>query len=241
MKLLNRIVLNLCLVFWAIPLWSQPFPQGTISSDWTLNDRRTSEDVSLSDFTGEVIVLDFFAYWCAPCAFSSPDIEQNIQRFYEEQNGNAHGVPVQVIAVNIENGNPQLTDDFITQTELDLVVDDTGALVWNLFNQVNGIPLFAVINGVKNSPSHEQWEVLHNAPSYPGSEFFRELIDTVEAGPPITDPIENAVDLGEGWKWIDFFGSFQADELPWVFHEQHGWIYFGDPPFLGMSSWLFPI
>ncbi|MCZ6671476.1 MAG: DUF3179 domain-containing (seleno)protein [Verrucomicrobia bacterium] len=207
---------------------AQPFPTGTIASDFTLKDRRTGEDVSLSDFEGQVIVLDFFAYWCAPCAFSSPDIEQNIQRFYKDQDGNANGVPVQVLSVNIESGNPELTDDFIQQTDLDLVIDDTEAIAWNLFNQTNGIPLFAIINGVDNSPSHEQWEVLHNAPSYPGAEFLRTIIDSVEAALPPPDPIEVAVDLGEDWRWIDWFGSFQAEQLPWIFHEEHGWMFMGD-------------
>lgn len=209
-------------------LTAQPFPVGTIASDFTLKDRRTGEDVSLRDFEGQVVVLDFFAYWCAPCAFSSPDIEQNIQRFYKELEGNPNGVPVQVLSVNIESGNSDLTDDFIQQTELELVIDDFEAKAWNLFNQTNGIPLFAIINGVKNSPSHEQWEVLHNAPSYPGSEFFREIINSVEAAPPVIDPVETAHDIGDGWRWIDFFGSYQADMFPWVFHEQHGWIYFGE-------------
>ena len=207
---------------------AQPFPTGSITSDFTLKDRRTGEDVSLSDFDGKVIVLDFFAYWCAPCAFSSPDIEQNIQRFYKDQGGNPNGVEVQVIAVNIENGNPELTDDFIQQTELELVVDDTQAVAWNLYNETQGIPLFVVINGVDNTPSHEQWEVLHNAPSYPGAEFLRGIIDSVEAALPPPDPIETAIDIGGNWRWIDWFGSFQVDQIPWLFHEHYGWIFAGD-------------
>jgi hypothetical protein len=42
------------------------------------------------------------------------------------------------------------------------------------------------------------------------------------------DPLDNAVDLGEGWKWIDFFGSYQTDQQPWIFHEQNGWMYLGE-------------
>ena len=218
-------------MIWAlpgIPLNAQPFPEGAVSSDFSLKDRRTGETVSLSDFEGQIIVLDFFAYWCAPCAFSSPDIEQKIQRFYEDQGGNANGVPVQVLAVNIEVGNPEKTDDFIETTELALVVDDTEAVAWSLYNQVDGIPLFVVINGVDNSPSHEQWEVMHNAPSYPGADFLQGIIDSTAAAEPPADPIEEASDLGENWRWIPWFGSFNVEKLPWIFHESHGWMYLGE-------------
>ncbi|RKX34361.1 MAG: hypothetical protein DRP71_07365 [Verrucomicrobia bacterium] len=219
------------LLIWALPgiqLNGQPFSEGSISGNFSLKDRRTGATVSLSDFEGQIIVLDFFAYWCAPCAFSSPDIEQKIQRFYENQDGNTNGVPVQVLSVNIENGNPDKTDAFISTTELDLVVDDPEAAVWNLYNQVNGIPLFVIINGVDNSPSHEQWEVMHNAPSYPGADFLKDIINSAAAAEPPADPIEEAADLGGDWRWIPWFGSFNIEKLPWIFHESHGWMYLGE-------------
>ncbi len=208
--------------------YGQPFLTGSISDDFTLIDRRTKEEVSLRDFAGKVIVLDFFAYWCAPCAFSSPDIEENIQKFYHERNGTPSGIPVQVLAINVESGDPASTDEFVERTNLNLVIDDPNAVAWGFYNETNGIPLFVVINGVANSPSHQQWEVLHNAPSYPGAAFLRQVIDSVVAPVLPPNPFDGAVDLGSGWRWVSWFGSLNTFHFPWVFHESHGWMYFGN-------------
>ena len=48
------------------------------------------------------------------------------------------------------------------------VADDFSRVAWRQFNKSNGIPLFVIINGVANSPSHDQWEVLYNGAGYPG-------------------------------------------------------------------------
>lgn len=215
---------------------AQAVSVGEIAPNFTLKDRRTGEDVSLHDFEGKIVVLDFFAYWCAPCAFSSPDLEENIQQFYAAQGGNSGDVPVQVVAINIEDQDPTLTDTFIANVGMEIVVDDPVAAAWNIFNRTNGIPLFAVINGVADSPSHAQWEVLHNAASYPGSDFLRELIDSVQPGPsdptpdptePVVDPLDKATDIGDNWRWIPWFGRYKITDTQWVYHEANEWLYLG--------------
>ena len=36
---------------------------GEIARDFTLKNRKTGQPVSLSDFSGKIILLDMFAYW----------------------------------------------------------------------------------------------------------------------------------------------------------------------------------
>ncbi|MGC9452463.1 MAG: redoxin family protein [Oceanipulchritudo sp.] len=86
---------------------------GEIAENFTVKKRPEGTDLSLADYAGHVIMLDFFAYWCPPCQSSSPDVEENIAKYYQNAGGNQNGIPVTVIAVNIEDDNPQLTDDFI--------------------------------------------------------------------------------------------------------------------------------
>jgi len=45
-----------------------------------------------------------------------------------------------------------------------------------------------IINGVADSPSHQQWEVLYRDSGYPGAATLRALIDSVEAFDPTAPP-----------------------------------------------------
>ena len=35
----------------------------------------------------------------------------------------------------------------------------------------------------------------------------------------------DAVDVGGGWYWYDWFGYFSLDSRPWIYHMEHGWMY----------------
>jgi thiol-disulfide isomerase/thioredoxin len=42
------------------------------------------EDVSLSDFEGTVVLLDFWATWCGPCLYSFPKMQELVNEFENE-------------------------------------------------------------------------------------------------------------------------------------------------------------
>jgi len=42
---------------------------------------------------------------------------------------------------------------------------------------------------------------------------------------PSADLWSGAVDLGNGWKWLDWFGYFNVNSSPWIFHLYLGWLY----------------
>ena len=62
---------------------------------FTLSDLE-GHTVSLSDFQGQILVIDFWATWCAPCVVQIPVLN----RFYEETRG--AGVAVLGIAMDAD-------------------------------------------------------------------------------------------------------------------------------------------
>lgn len=259
-KLRRTRNLILALLLQVVPLTpAQPFVPGDVSPNFTLPNFESGKKVNLTDFEGSVIVLDFFAYWCAPCSVSSPDLERNIQKYYEERGGNAHGVPVQVISMNLEEQVPENTRAFIRKADLDFVVNDFKTEAWNLYNLLGlrpSIPLFVIINGVAGSPNHKQWEVLHSQhgmyilPNQTTAKLFRGFIDQIEPGLRFEErgpnPFGSVPDDGRGWKTSNWFGKINDAYFPWIFHTDLSWqyvarrstasnFYFHDP---GMG-WMF--
>ncbi len=80
-------------------------PAGQIAPDFTLKTL-DGETVSLSDFRGKVVMVNFWASWCPPCVAELPTIYQ----FY--QTHQADGFVV--LAVNAQE-NPDTVSGFISR------------------------------------------------------------------------------------------------------------------------------
>jgi len=157
---------------------------GDIAPDFTLPEWFTRQPVNLYDYTGQVVLLDFFVYWCPHCQASSPDVETNIQDYYAARGGNPSRIPVQVLSINVEPSNPLETDSFIRRYALDLALDDGGRSVYGGYSK-GGVPLFVMINGVAGA-NYSQWEILYHGAGYPGYATLRSKIDTVVPEPAST-------------------------------------------------------
>lgn len=203
---------------------------GDIVENFTLTNRATGQEVELYDLEGKVLFLEWFAHWCPFCAAAAAATETGIVDYYK--NGNRHGVPVMHVALNMQGGQELQTQRFIDAYDLDYVLNDFDRAVARKFNRGPGQPIFAIINGVENSASHDQWELLFSHLGYVGNETapiptFRLHIDSVEAG---VDPgpvlpqefINYLADLGisESDRSIDHDPDF--DGVPNVFEYYFG-------------------
>lgn len=151
--------------------------------------------VYLHDFAGRIVFFEWFAVWCPYCVAAAPQVEAGIVDWYETRGGNPHGVPVLHVAVNQEANSfyQNSTDNFANQHGFPIVLNDYDGTVINpvRFRFITGgQPLFVVINGVTNSPSHQPWQLLVNHLGYGDTDFnqelanFRAIIDSVRVSVP---------------------------------------------------------
>jgi cytochrome c biogenesis protein CcmG/thiol:disulfide interchange protein DsbE len=76
---------------------SRPSRIGSAAPDFTVRD--SDRAVTLSQFKGQVVVLNFWATWCPPCIEEMPSLVQMQQRMQ------AKGVTVLAVSVDADDGN----------------------------------------------------------------------------------------------------------------------------------------
>ena len=83
---------------------SRPPRIGTNAPDFSVQDSQTK--VTLSQFRGQVVVLNFWATWCAPCVEEMPSLVEMQRRM------RAKGVTVMAVSIDVdENAYRQFVKD----------------------------------------------------------------------------------------------------------------------------------
>jgi len=94
--------------------------------------------ISLQDFSGDIIILNFFAHWCAPCYVEAPMLEDSIWQAYNNQ-----GVTVLGVGYNQSISNIRFFTDSTHVTYP--LLRDTLATVFNEYG-VPFLPYNFIIN-----------------------------------------------------------------------------------------------
>ena len=117
---------------------------------------------SLDSFSGQVVVLNFWATWCVPCRVEMPSFEKLYRRYRSEG--------VTVLAVTLDKNSEQNIKSFVEEYELSfpVLLDEEGK-VERLYPSMT-IPftyvidrdgrIVARVDGAKNWESNETFEAI---------------------------------------------------------------------------------
>jgi thiol-disulfide isomerase/thioredoxin len=134
------------------------------------------DPVKLADFAGEILVIDFFAYWCAPCARSAPVIEEEIAKYYTTAGGNPQGIAVRLLSVNVEAEQREKTAQFVRRHGLSRVVHDQAGETLGRYGG-KGLPYLVIVDGTRGTRDEPRFEVVYRHAGFEGIRKLRTLID----------------------------------------------------------------
>lgn len=93
--------------------------------------------VKLSDFKGKVVVLDFWATWCAPCREGIPDLI-DIQKSF--------GNNVQVIGITVDQNPMKVVPPFVKEYKINYPILIGNDDVYNKYGGIDAIPTTFIID-----------------------------------------------------------------------------------------------
>jgi thiol-disulfide isomerase/thioredoxin len=113
-------------------LFSNPYDDaiGTSAFNFTLADL-DGNDVSLNDFRGQPVFINFWASWCGPCRDEMPDMEEVYQKYKD--------AGLVILGVNIEEAEADVRQFVLEGGYSWTFLLDSEAQVADLYD-VNGIP-----------------------------------------------------------------------------------------------------
>ena len=97
----------------------------------------SGQPITLNNYKGYVLVMDFFATWCIPCKESIPHLNSLKQKYGKQG--------LQILGVSVDEGNDREVKSFITERKISYPVAVAGEDLQTEYG-LRSIPTVYVIN-----------------------------------------------------------------------------------------------
>ncbi len=108
------ILIILIVISWTVGISSAEKEEKITAPDFTLMTM-DNKKVSLKDFKGKYIFLNFWATWCGPCIDEMPSMERLYQKFKTRKN-------FAMLAVSIDKGGAEVVEKFKAENKFTFTV-----------------------------------------------------------------------------------------------------------------------
>jgi cytochrome c biogenesis protein CcmG/thiol:disulfide interchange protein DsbE len=135
------------------------YPQ---APDFTLNNLEGSS-VSLSDFRGKVVIIDFWATWCPPCRKGIPDFVEMQIEYGEDE--------LVVLGINMDQGDLSIVPKFAEEYDINYPVLYFTPQVAMAYGGIQSIPTTFIVD--------RDGYVRHGVRGYQPKQYFKSIIDTL--------------------------------------------------------------
>jgi hypothetical protein len=116
---------------------------------------------------------------------ASRELESGVRAHFSALGGNAHGIPVEVLSINVEAENPERTREFMERAGLRRAYDDpAGKLLEELGG--TGLPFIVILDGHRSTTDHFGWQVVRREAGLTGVENIRATINAIGKDRPTT-------------------------------------------------------
>ena len=115
---------------------AQGVNQGNQARDFTL-ETLEGDELSLRDYRGNVVLVNFWATWCAPCRDEIPDIQATYEAYQDDG--------FVVLGVNVEESRQQV-EPFVTALGMTypVLLDETGQVL-KMYRAI-GLPMSVILD-----------------------------------------------------------------------------------------------
>lgn len=118
------------------------------------------ETISLSSYSGKVLLIDFWATWCPPCVKEIPHFVE----LYDQYSGEG----IEILGVSVDRGGPTVVKKFMEKNEVQYAVAMANMEMVDAYEAYGGIPTTFIID--------RQGKVVEKVIGYRDKKFFEDHI-----------------------------------------------------------------